>query len=68
MSETAGRFTFRDDDDGHWYLVPMDELEEFQAGLDVSDLDECACFNEKYESYRISSHPSHYSFTDPIRI
>lgn len=64
---TPIRFTFRDDDSGHWYLVPLDELAEFQACLDKSDEDEGKEFNQRYAEYMIQSHPSHYSFENPIR-
>jgi len=54
---------FTQDDDGHWYLVPVDEIDEFDSFMEDYD-DERDYGTEQYNrymDYRIDGCPSHYS-------
>ena len=67
------RFTFVKDDSSHWYLVPLDELKDYEDLLQsIEDLNQFseeyyeleAKFINKYDKYRINS-AYQYSFTNP---
>ena len=58
------RYCFRQDDDGHWYLIEVGKIDMFEALLNKDD--DYESFNENFSS--IGCSPSCYSFKDPILI
>lgn len=57
------RFRFMSDDDGHWYLIPVELEKEFTELLDSGEYDK---FNDKfYENYSIGCHPNCFTFENP---
>jgi hypothetical protein len=61
------RFRFVRDDSCHWYAIPADKQADFEKWVESFDTggeewvrDELEDFNQ----YRLSMHPSSYSFTD----
>jgi len=68
------RFFFDSDDDGHWYIVPVelksvfyDLMEKSESSKPGSDEwnDACDQINEKFGEHRIDGWPSNYSFENP---
>lgn len=59
------RYRFAQDDDGHWYLLPIDLEAMFFQMLDDGESDGWEGFNTKFYQYNISSSPSGYTFTNP---
>jgi len=51
---------FLQDDDCHWYLVPVDKAGVFNTLQDQGEEDGYAAFNNSFEEYRCD-HPSFYS-------
>lgn len=58
------RWRFVRDDDGHDYMIPADEQDEFQRWLDAGPYWE-GYEGEDFNARRIGGSPSLYSFTDP---
>ena len=56
------RFCFQNDEDGHWYLIPIRDRELFDRLL-YHDDDETK-FEDAFEDCRLDMHVSNYSFTD----
>lgn len=60
------RYTFREDADGHSYLLPVEKVKEFEAWLaldpESEDFD-CDLFEEYYANNPINT----FSFEDPRR-
>lgn len=62
---------FKQDSDGHWYLVPKDKIKEFRALLDAIDgagtpeeFDDFSVdFIERFEEYRLSGGIESYEVT-----
>jgi len=61
MSE---RYCFENDEDGHWYLIPVSKKELFEQLLYKED-DEYEKFNEEFGTLMLSTHISNYSFEIP---
>lgn len=55
------KYFLDNDDDGHWYLVPVEEREAFEEWLD-SDVDEHHIFTAKAYEYMIGGHPNKIEF------
>lgn len=51
---------FVQDDDGHWYCINNEDLEEFNRLLDRQDYEQ---FNSKFSSFNCL-HPSQYVITN----
>ncbi len=55
------------DDDGHQYLVPIADTDEFYEMLTNTDggddVEACDQFDERFKDYRLSSHLSTYTVT-----
>lgn len=62
MPEKMKRFCFENDEDGHWYLIPIRDKELFSRLL-YNDDDETE-FVDAFDDCRLSMHVSNYSFTD----
>jgi hypothetical protein len=67
VNKKQPRFTFKKDDDGHNYLIPLADVKKFgdliSIGCDTDNFNE---FEEAFGDTRCD-HPSLYSFTDPKR-
>lgn len=60
------RWRFVTDDDGHWYLIPVELEEEFNKLLSEGEDDCYTEFNNKfYDNYSIGCHPSCFTFENP---
>jgi hypothetical protein len=60
-----GRQCFKQDDDGHWFWVNVEEASDFEEDLRAAiESDDYDSFNTKWDGNRLSSHPSCYSFED----
>jgi hypothetical protein len=61
------RFSFEQDDSGHWYAIPAGMKSEFNVWV-IYMSDEDAVYvpweGEEFNQYRLSRHPSSYTFTD----
>lgn len=55
------------DQSSHWYFVPLDLLAEFDRLDDLigdgDDVDLCGEFDNLFTKYRLSMHPSQYTFS-----
>lgn len=65
-----GRMCFVQDDDGHWYLIPADERQEFERVMNLLYADgkiyvEGERLYEKFFRHRMCRGPKHYTFRDP---
>lgn len=62
------KYCFRRDDDGHWYLIPVERSKLFsellESGLENDDY--CDFCNE-FDEYRIDS-PQHFTFENPEEV
>lgn len=58
------RWCFVRDDDGHWYLIPLEDQEEFYNDLEKGEEDYWCDFNNKWEGHRETS-PAAFSFSNP---
>ena len=56
------RYCFLQDDDGHEYLVPVEDALDFRHWVDSG---ESELTRDKFESYRLGGWRGRYSFTDP---
>lgn len=58
------RYCFQSDEDGHWYMIPIEKRKLFDELLyDENDL-ECEKFSNEFDKMRLSMHVSNYSFID----
>ena len=62
MKPSEQRYCMMNDDDGHTYMVRVEEAEEFERLLWETD-DNSEAFNNRFSS--LSWHPNCYTFTDP---
>lgn len=61
-----GRWCFKTDDDGHRYLIPADEAEEFENLLrEAYGEEDFIKFEESFDKYRCSGSIQQYSFLNP---
>lgn len=68
MSKTG---YFKQDSDGHWYIVPKDKIDEFRALLDairgaetMEELDNFSLdFVTRYDKFRLSGGVENYEVT-----
>jgi hypothetical protein len=61
-----GRYVFRDDEDGHTFLVPLDDVVLFEKMMEKAYAsDNFSKFEKKFGHLRCEYHMSCYSFTDP---
>lgn len=58
------RYKFARDDDGHWFLIPVELNAEFYRLLEQGEDDLWAEFNNKFEEYT-SNNPCSYTFENP---
>ena len=62
------RFRFAEDDSSHWYAIPADMCNAFNAWV-VYMSDEGEVYvpweGEDFDQYRLNTHLSNYTFTDP---
>jgi hypothetical protein len=59
------RYRFAQDDDGHWYLIPVElEILFFQM-QENGEADGWCEFNNKFYEYSTGCSPSCYTFTNP---
>ena len=56
------RFCFQNDEDGHWYQIPVSKKELFEQLLYEDD--EYTKFNNEFGTSMLSMHISNYSFVD----
>lgn len=61
------RFMFVQDDDCHWYCIPVSKEELFDELLG-SCLDSTEEFELVFEKYIVGSHISRITFTDPLKV
>jgi len=61
------RHCFKCDEDGHWYLIKVEEKKRFDKLLYDED-DEYEQFEEAFGNNRLDMHISNYSFIDCKRI
>lgn len=59
------RYKFKNDGDGHWFLIPVELDAEFNRLLHEGENDYYAEFNNKFEEFYTGCSPSSYTFTDP---
>lgn len=50
------KYCLVDDEDGHWYCIPVEERDRFNAWVYEED------DRFDFDSYRIDMHPSNYCF------
>jgi hypothetical protein len=62
---TAKRFFLSSDNDGHWYLVPVEILPEWDRWCNL-DADDEASWTPPEGAQRIGGSPSRVSFENPI--
>jgi hypothetical protein len=60
----SGRFCFRQDDDSHWFLIPLEDSQKFEKLRAKGESDDWNEFNKAFEDMR-SEGPNYVSFTDP---
>lgn len=53
-------FVFKTDNDGHWYLIRMEDREKFDALLDRGEEDNYEEFNNLFYVFSVN-HPSHFA-------
>ncbi len=58
------RMCFKQDDDSHWYLIPVSEKERFEKLLSEGEKDDWDSFNEAFDQMRCNG-PHITSFLDP---
>lgn len=58
------RYNFARDNDGHWFLIPVELNAEFHRLLEEGEYDLWAEFNNKFEKYT-SNNPCSYTFENP---
>lgn len=59
-----GRFKFETDDDGGWYMIPVELESEFSKLLTTGEHDLYSEFNSAFEQYRCDS-PRNWTFEKP---
>ena len=52
------KYCFVQDDDCHWYWIPVSERESFSNLLEDDNSDDVFC--EQFEKYRFDGYPGHY--------
>lgn len=55
------RYKFLKDDDGHWFIVPVDLVPKFNQMLEDGAEDHWCEFNNTFGEYW-ADHPSNYTF------
>jgi len=55
------KYKFLSDDDGHWFIVPLDMVELFNKMLEEGEEDYWCEFNNTFGKYW-ADHPSSYTF------
>ena len=63
--DDAGPFALVSDNDGHWYVVPVARLSEWNTWCEIPSDDERAWDAPDY-ARRVGGAPSLVSFTDPV--
>ena len=63
----SARFRLVQDDSGHWYAIPADKQNAFEAWV-VYMADEGEVYvpyeGEEFDEYRLDMHPSSYTFSN----
>lgn len=59
------RYCILQDDDGHYFLINMADVDEFHKLLEGDDDGLWTNFNNKFGGQMLSWHLSAYNFTDP---
>jgi hypothetical protein len=60
------RFVFRQDDDSHWFLLPLEKVDKFDRWLEYVYGDGDVKFEgEDFNKYMTGRAVSYFSFTDP---
>lgn len=59
--QTAKRYRLVQDDDSHWYAIPADSAAAFETWVTAMESDG-PYQGEDFDSYRLGSHPSAYTF------
>lgn len=59
------RFCMIQDNDCHWYVIPVNLCGKFQRLLDDGDKDEYAKFNETFGEFAIGGSPALVTFEKP---
>lgn len=63
------RFCLLQDDDCHWYLVPVELKPKFQSMADNARVQEdFERFDDEFGKFRCGGGPSNYSFENPEEI
>lgn len=66
MSKINARFGLRKDESSHWYMVPVQLLEDFDLALEeANSSDEHDDFEAEYGHFRIYGHINNLTFSDP---
>lgn len=53
-------YTFVTDNDGHWFLIRMEDREKFHSELDAGEEDDYEQFNNLFYPFRVD-HPSQFA-------
>ena len=64
----AGKYFLSQDDDSHWYLIPVELRAEFAAAREKGGDDDWEKFIDKFDQYRLSGGPGSYTFEKPEEI
>jgi hypothetical protein len=59
------RWCFRSDDDGHYYLIPLELAKKFSSDMNKAYETDDFGIVDWVDEYRCSYHTSCYSFTNP---
>lgn len=65
MEARYTRYTFRDDNDGHSYLLPVDKIKAFELWLEDTDSEDFDC--ERFSEFYINGLIEQVSFERPRR-
>lgn len=63
--QSGERFCLTQDNDGHWYVIPVARQQEWEVWLDLDEDDEAAWEPPSWAN-RTYGAPSLVSFTDPL--
>ena len=60
----SGRFCLKQDDDSHWYLIPVKDVKKFDKLVEHGEDDDWNDFNKAFSEMRCNG-PHTMTFTDP---
>lgn len=64
IDRKKGKWVFVEDEDGHWYCVPLGDAEDFKSTCCQSD-DDFTAFIQRYDDYRVDGYPGMYAVENP---